>query len=220
MRVALATRSTHKAREIRDLLSRVTHAIPDLQLLSLDELGIPPGPDEDDIEAFDTFRENAVAKARYFAQRAGVPTIADDSGLSVAALGGAPGVRSKRFSGRTDLSGDALDEANNALLLERLRGVPPGQRAAHYVCAAALAFPSGAVYTALGVCSGEIALAPRGTGGFGYDPLFIVPELGATFGELPPEEKNRRSHRARAFRALAAELPDLLRRVDQEPESC
>ncbi|HEY8484857.1 MAG TPA: non-canonical purine NTP pyrophosphatase [Longimicrobiales bacterium] len=220
MRVALATRSTHKAREIRDLLSRVAHAIPDLQLLSLDELGIPPGPEEDHIEAFDTFRENAVAKARYFAQRAGVPTIADDSGLSVAALGGAPGVRSKRFSGRADLSGKELDEANNALLLERLRGVPPGQRAAHYVCAAALAFPSGAIFTALGVCSGEIALAPRGTGGFGYDPLFIVPELGVTFGELPPEEKNRQSHRARAFRALAAELPDLLRRVDQEPESC
>lgn len=201
MRVLLATRSADKAREIRQILG----SIPGLRLLTLEDAGVAPDPAEDSIEVFETFQENAAAKARHFARLVSIPVLADDSGLRVDALGGAPGVRTKRFSGRTDLSGQALDEANNLALLEKLRGVPQEARTARYVCAAVLAFPDGRSITGLGACRGEIATAPRGAGGFGYDPLFYVPELGRTFAEIPAAAKNRISHRSRAFRALAAQ---------------
>lgn len=199
--LVLATRSAHKAREIGEILSPLR-----LDVLTLADLGVQAVPAEDDIEAFSTFRENAVAKARYFAAKLERPAIADDSGLRVEALGGAPGVRTKRFSGRADLEGQALDEANNALLLEKLRGVPEEERGARYVCCAALAWPDGRVLATTGTVAGRIAVEPRGTGGFGYDPLFEVPELGARFAEVPADRKNAMSHRARAFRALAATL--------------
>lgn len=202
MRVALATRSADKLREIREILA----PLPRLEIIGLDDLGIAPSPDEDHIEAFDSFRENALAKARFFAAGTGLITLADDSGLVVPALGGAPGVFSKRFSGRTDLTGPRLDEANNRLLLERLRDVPPERRGAFYVCAAAAAFPDGRVAVALGTTPGRIADAPDGSAGFGYDPLFLVPELGVTLGRVSADVKHRLSHRGRAFRALATRL--------------
>jgi len=203
--VVVATRSHHKLEEVRAILGgslRLHGQARDL--IDLSSLGIAPTAEEDDIEVFDSFHENALAKARYFAARTGLPTIADDSGIVVHALNGEPGVRSKRFSGRTDLSGQALDDANNARLLERLSGLPDEQRSAHYVCAAALVGAGAGSITGIGTCSGRILHGPAGTGGFGYDPLFLVSELGRSFGELSAQEKHRVSHRGCAFRALAA----------------
>ena len=201
MRLVIATRSTDKLREIRQMLA----PIASLDVLDLSAAGVDPEPAEDDVEVYDTFRENALAKARYYAARAGTLVLADDSGICVDALGGAPGVRSKRFSG-VEASGRALDAANNALLLERLRGVPPERRGAHYACAVALYDPiSGREAVVEGFCEGVVLEAPRGGAGFGYDPLFFLPEDSATFGELPAERKNLVSHRARAIGA-AAEL--------------
>ena len=201
MKLVLATRSSHKAREIDQILAPL-----DLSVETLADLGVEETPDEDDIEAFDTFAANAIAKARYFAGKLDRVTLADDSGLRVDALDGAPGVHTKRFSGRDDLSGQPLDDANNALLLEELEGVPEQDRGARYVCCAAIAWPDGRALTAIGTVRGRIATEPRGEGGFGYDPLFHVPELDARFAEVPAEAKNRISHRSRAFRALAAAL--------------
>jgi len=200
--VLLATRSEDKAREIRAILGPAISTM----ILSLTEAGLPPAPEEDEIEAFATFQENALAKARYFARRAGMTTIADDSGIAVDALGGEPGVRSRRFAG-SSLAGQLLDDANNAELIRRLATIPAAQRTARYVCAAALVSPTAGCLVALGTCQGTILESPAGRGGFGYDPFFLIPELGLTFAELPPDEKNRRSHRARAFRGLAALWP-------------
>lgn len=197
-RLLAATRNADKLREIRQILA----PYPTLEVVDLRSDGIPESPDEDAVEAFDSFEENALAKARYFAARSSLPVLADDSGLCVDALGGAPGVRSRRFSGRTDLRGAKLDSANNSLLLDRLRGVPDDERTGRYVCAAALVLPGGAERVSIGTCEGVILTEPRGPGGFGYDPLFFVPEAGATFGELPPGDKDRFSHRGRAVRAV------------------
>lgn len=195
----IATRSGGKLRELRALFRGAGIAVVDLV-----EAGLEATADEDDLENADTFEGNAFAKARYFASRAGRAVVADDSGLEVEALGGQPGVRSKRWSGRADLAGDALDEANNARLLEALRGI--ANRRARYVCVAALV--DGAVEVmARGVSSGLILDCPRGRGGFGYDPYFLSDELGKTFAEASPEEKERVSHRGRAFRELIAALP-------------
>lgn len=199
--ILLATRSEHKAREIREILAPL-----DLHVQTLSDLQVEPADDEDAIEVHTTFQANAIAKARYFASRLQRSAIADDSGLRVDALGGAPGVRTKRFSGRTDLSGQPLDDANNALLLEKLDAVPDPERTARYVCAAAIAWPDGRAFTATGTVAGIIARDRRGEGGFGYDPLFHVPELGARFAEVDPAAKDAMSHRARAFRALATAL--------------
>jgi XTP/dITP diphosphohydrolase len=201
-RLLLATRSPDKLREIRQILGE----LPGWDLVALHDLGIEEDPAEAELERFDTFEENALAKARYFAEHTGIPTIADDSGICVDALGGEPGVRSKRFSGRTDLAGVDLDRANNALLLERLAGVPPHDRTARYLCAAAFVHPAGREQTFRGNCEGVILTEARGSGGFGYDPLFLIPAERATFGELPPERKNELSHRARAFRQLRESL--------------
>jgi XTP/dITP diphosphohydrolase len=196
-RVLMATRNAGKLRELVPMF-----AAAGWTACTLDEAGVAPESDEDALETFDSFEANALAKARHFHARTGLPTVADDSGLAVLALGGAPGVRSKRWSGRTDLEGAALDAANNALLLERLEGVE--DRRARFVCAAAWV-DDGRALTRLGACGGRIALAPSaGTHGFGYDPLFVADELGATFAEASREEKGRVSHRARAFRALIA----------------
>lgn len=197
----LATRSAHKAAEIRRILEPL-----ELRVESLADRGIQPDPAEDDIESHDSFRDNAVAKARWFAARLETVALADDSGLRVDALDGEPGVRTKRFSGRTDLEGRPLDDANNALLLERLREVDDDRRGARYVCCAAVAWPDGRAITAMGTVSGRIARDSAGQGGFGYDPLFYVPQLGARFAEVDPGVKDAMSHRARAFRALAASL--------------
>ena len=190
----LATRSAGKVRELEPLFARAG-----IEVITLDDAGIPESAKEDAIEAFPTFEENARAKARYFRERSGLPTFADDSGLEVDALGGEPGVRSKRWSARRDLTGQDLDDANNAKLLETLRAVD--DRRARYVCAAALASSDGELVRRGEVC-GEILQIPRGRGGFGYDPLFLAEELGVTFGEASLEEKERVSHRGRAFHAL------------------
>lgn len=197
----LATRSRHKAAEI----ARILHPL-DLRVETLEDAGVEERPEEEGIEAYETFRENAVAKARYFADRLGRPALADDSGLRVDALAGDPGVRTKRFCGREDLDGQALDDANNALLLEKLEGVPDEERGGRYVCCAAVAWPRGGHLAAVGTVVGRIARELRGAGGFGYDPLFFVPALDARFAEVEAAVKNRMSHRARAFRALAAAL--------------
>jgi XTP/dITP diphosphohydrolase len=192
----LATRSAHKAGEIIMLLRECG-----VSVISLDDAGVAVSAAEDGIEVFETFRENAIAKARYFANASGSAAIADDSGIMLDALGGLPGVRSRRFSNRPDLDGAALDRANNDLAVDRLRTA--ADHTAHYVCAAALALPDGHTYCSVGSCSGTFLLVPRGTGGFGYDPHFFVSETGLTFGEMDPAQKHRFSHRARAFRALA-----------------
>lgn len=198
----LATRSTHKQREIQQILA-ADNTASRATIVTLDEAGVAPSPVEDGIEIFDTFRANALAKAHYFLALTGRPTIADDSGIMFDALDGAPGVLSKRFSNRADLSGLALDLANNALAVEKLRNVAPDWRTAHYMCVAVLARPDGHVACAVGSCSGIFVDVPRGDGGFGYDPHFLLPEIGLTFGQLSDEEKHNFSHRARAFRALA-----------------
>lgn len=204
MKLLLATRSGHKAREIRQILEPL-----DLDVVTLADLGVEVAPEEARIEIHGTFQDNALAKATFFAARLQTLTLADDSGLRVDALDGEPGVHTKRFSGRADLYGQALDDANNALLLEKLTSVPEEDRGARYVCCAALAWPDARAITTTGTVRGRIADAPRGTGGFGYDPLFYCPELGARFAEVPAEDKNAVSHRSRAFRAMAGALQAL-----------
>ncbi len=148
-----------------------------------------------------TFAENARAKAVDVARRAGIAALGDDSGLEVVALGGAPGVRSARYAGEA-----GSDVMNVTKLLEALRDVPTAARHAAFHCALALAWPDGEVIEVEGRCEGSIALAPHGTGGFGYDPVFIDVATGRTFAELSADEKNSRSHRARALAALCARL--------------
>jgi XTP/dITP diphosphohydrolase len=197
----LATRSSDKAAEIVEVLASSTA----IRLVTLTDLGVASSPAEDDVENFPTFLANALAKGRYFAQLTGRVTLADDSGLMVDALHGGPGVRTRRFAldhGFT-ATGRQLDEANNDLLLEKLREVSDDKRAAQYVCAAALVWPTLDAVTAIGTCPGVIGHERKGEGGFGYDPLFVIPELGVTFGQLSRAQKHVFSHRARAFRALA-----------------
>ena len=167
--------------------------------MNLSQARIEETAAEEGIECFDTFEENALAKARYFHALSGMPTLADDSGLCVDALGGAPGVWSKRFSGRDDLSGQQLDDANNAKLMSELAGVVEWK--AEYKCAAAFV-GNGVEAVEMGEVSGEIVREPRGANGFGYDPYFLSSELGLTFGEATTEAKEVISHRGRAFRAL------------------
>ena len=197
--ILLATRSEGKRRELAALLAPLGRTI-----VTLDDVAVPIDPAEDNLESCATFEENALAKARWFHARTALPTLADDSGLEVDALGGAPGVRSKRWSGREDLEGIALDGVNNALLLSALQtaaGAGRPGRGARYVCAAAYVDSSRAI-TQRGVVRGVIVAEPRGSGGFGYDPYFWSPELGRTFAEASAEEKSSVSHRGRALRAL------------------
>ena len=148
-----------------------------------------------------TYRENALLKARAGARLAGHVSLADDSGIEIDALGGEPGLRSARFGG------PGLDDAGRvALVLERMRGVPPERRTARFRCVVAIVEPGGGERVVEGVAEGVIAEAPRGTGGFGYDPIFFYPPLGHTFGELTDEEKHRVSHRGAALRAARALL--------------
>jgi XTP/dITP diphosphohydrolase len=195
----IATRSEGKLREIRPMF-----AAAGLTLVSLEDLEIEESDEEADLEAYSTFEENALSKARYFYEvSGGIPTVADDSGLEVSALGGQPGVRSKRWSGREDLKGVALDEANNRALVASLDGI--ADTTARYVCVAAYV-AVGQEVTARGETLGTIVRAARGTGGFGYDPYFLSADLGRTFGESTPAEKEGVSHRARAFRDLLARI--------------
>lgn len=202
MDLLVATRSAHKMAEIRDILGPV----PDLRVLDLDQAGVVYAAAEDDLEPYATFEQNAISKATYFREVSGLPTVADDSGIEVDALDGAPGVRSKRFAPERGLAGEARDRSNNAYLLELLGDRPMDERTARYVCVAALALGGEDITTLRGEAPGVIALTPKGEGGFGYDALFFDLEIGRTFGELSPEEKQARSHRSRAFQALAKHL--------------
>ena len=202
-RIVLATRSVHKLRELRELLA-LQHA----ELVSLDEFGI----DDDPVEDGRTFETNARIKARFAANATGLPALADDSGIEVDALGGGPGVRTRRYAGEL-----ATDEQNNAKLLAALDGLPPDRRGARYVCVLAFAQSAAGggastIVTARGTCRGRIAAAPKGTGGFGYDPIFepeTEPPGGRTLGEWTAADKNEISHRARAARRMAPKLAAL-----------
>ncbi|MDB4885422.1 MAG: Nucleoside-triphosphatase rdgB [Gemmatimonadetes bacterium] len=194
----LATRNAGKLRELRVLLAE--EGIPVVDLV---EAGVPASPDEDAVECFDTFAENALAKARYFAARLpGRTVVADDSGLEVRALDGEPGVRSRRWSGGS-LEGAALEAANNARLVRALAGV--ADRRARFVCAAAWVRAGREVVTE-GDVAGRIVDAPSGGEGFGYDPHFYADELGMTLADASVAEKQRVSHRGRAFEALLRRL--------------
>ena len=201
-RIVVATRSAHKLRELAQLLR-----VPRAELLSLDDFGITDEVDE----TGETFESNARLKARTYARLTGLPALADDSGLEVDALDGGPGVRTKRYAGP-----DATDERNNRKLLAVLAGLPPERRGARYVCVLALGLPDESgrvtVRTTRGTLRGRIAVAPKGNGGFGYDPIFEPqgePPGGRTLGEWSAEEKNRVSHRARAAARMAPILASL-----------
>jgi XTP/dITP diphosphohydrolase len=204
-RLVLATRSTHKLRELEELLH-----LDRGELLSLDDLGVVGEAVEDGA----TFETNARLKARFAALATGLPSLADDSGIEVDALGGRPGVLTRRYAGP-----DATDADNNAKLLEELRGLPPERRGARYVCVLALAMPDArgprggfSLILRRGTCRGRIATAPRGDGGFGYDPIFEPagePPGGRTLGLYSSAEKHAISHRARAARRMGVVLREL-----------
>jgi XTP/dITP diphosphohydrolase len=180
----VATTNLHKLEEYRAIFSDLPY-----RLLSLRDIRL----DLDVEETGTTFAENAELKARTYAQASGLLALADDSGLEIDALGGAPGVYSARFAGK-----DTSYEERFRLILERLKGLPIEQRAARFRCVIAIAEPSGDTGLVEGVIEGVIADAPRGERGFGYDPIFLVPEIGMTTAELTAEDKNRISHRGRA----------------------
>jgi len=183
-RLLLATTNQGKAAEYRDLLNGL-----DFEIVTLDQAGISREADE----SFNTFEENARHKAAFYAELGGLLTLADDSGLEVDALGGEPGVRSSRYAGDNATDADRVD-----FLLTKLKDIPYQERTARFRCVIAVARPGGQIETAEGACDGYIATEPRGHNGFGYDPVFYLPEYGKTIAELPPEIKNRISHRSRA----------------------
>ena len=196
MRLLIATHNRGKLIEYRELLAGLPY-----ELVTLDDVGIR----EDVEETGTTFAENAHLKALAYARQSGLLTLADDSGLEVDALGGEPGVRSKRYAGE-----DASDADRNAFLLSKLREVPRGKRSARFRCVICIASPRDETWESDGTCEGEIIFEPRGTNGFGYDPVFYFPERGVTMAELPSEEKNRVSHRAKAAEG-AREILERLR---------
>lgn len=204
MRVLLATRSRHKLREIGRM---VAVGAPGVEIVGPDAVGLPHDPAEEGIEVHESFEENALAKARWFRSRSGLPTLADDSGLVVDALGGAPGVRSRRFAPDAPQDPELQDRANNEYLLRRLEGIPEQARTARYVCVLVFLPPddSGPILSR-GEAQGRVLEQPRGWEGFGYDPLILDPLLGRTYAEMSPEEKDARSHRGGAFRAMMPHL--------------
>lgn len=199
LRVLLASRNEHKVGEIRDLLSDLP-----IELVSPNDVGIPEDPAEEAIEQYETFAANALAKASWFRARSGLPTLADDSGLCVDALGGGPGVHSRRFApGGAESEGQ--DASNNRHLLSLLESVPADGRGACYICALAFIDDNSQVVV-FGRVDGAITDAERGSGGFGYDPLFIPDGYEETFGELPATVKASHSHRAAAVRSIRSWL--------------
>ena len=191
----LATRNAGKVKEIRHILGT------EIQVRSLADF--PNAPEV--IEDGDTFEANAAKKALEIARHTNSFALADDSGLEVDALNGAPGVYSARFAGE-----NATDADNNHKLLELLKNIPPEKRTARFRCVIAIATPEGTVHTAAGTCEGQISQTFRGARSFGYDPLFFVPEFNLTFAELPLEDKNRISHRGRALQTALPLLRALL----------
>ncbi len=195
MRILLATHNAGKRREWQALLNNLP-----VELLLPEELGLKQEVEETGA----TYAENALLKARALCAASDLPTLADDSGLEVDALDGAPGIRSARYA-----LGD--DEVRYRALLKALTGVPKEQRKARFRCTVALVMPDGREFLREGLCEGYITTEPRGEGGFGYDPVFFLPELGRTMAELSAEEKNQLSHRAHAAQQLIPLLRSLIR---------
>ena len=204
MKILIATRNEGKRREYMELLSNADLAQRSIDWLTLDDAGIQAEVEE----MGDTFEENARLKAVTYARLSGLLTLADDSGLVVDALGGAPGVQSARYAGP-----GASDADRYRKLLREMQGVPTQDRSARFICVVALCTPGGEVYVAEGRVEGRIAYEPRGTHGFGYDPIFYIPGLRMTLAQAGPEIKNRISHRARALEAIKPKLAALVARV-------
>ena len=201
-KLILATRNKDKLKEIQALLSDL-----DIDIVSLDEAENAPHVVEDG----KTFMENAFKKAKVIAEATGIMALADDSGLEVDALDGAPGVYSARYSGE-----NASDASNNEKLLADLEGVPAGKRSAHFSCVIVVYHPSGRWISTEDKCEGEITEKSIGDRGFGYDPVFYLPSLNCTMAQLSAEEKNRLSHRGKALEKLKSELPGFLVRLNQD----
>lgn len=199
-RLVLATHNAHKVGELRAVLGPVVVGLDPADVVSAEDLGVP-APREDGV----TFAQNALIKARALARATGLPAVADDSGLAVDVLGGAPGIFSARWAGA---HGD--DAANLALLLDQLADIGPEHRGAQFVCAAALVTPSGHEHVEEGVLRGTLATAARGSNGFGYDPVLVPEGETRTCAEMSPAEKNAISHRGKAFRALAPHIARVL----------
>lgn len=194
MKIVVATHNKGKIREFKAALAEIG-----IEAVGIGELVNVPEPVEDGT----TFAANARIKAQYYMKACGLPCLADDSGLEVDALGGAPGVFSARYAGE-----HATDEDNNKKLLAALQDVPAEKRTGRYVAALVLSYPDGHELTATGYCEGVVIDEARGEGGFGYDPYFYVPSLGHTMAEIPLEEKNAISHRGLALKKLIALLKD------------
>lgn len=192
MKLVLATKNQGKIREFQEAFHRLG-----IDCISIRDISNVSDP----IENGNTFIENAKIKALYYMNACGLPCLADDSGLDVDILNGAPGIYSARYAGT---HGD--DEANNQKLISQLQGVPMSKRGAQYVCALVLVYPDGRMYEAEGICNGLIQDEPRGTEGFGYDPYFYVPKFRKTMAELTIEEKELISHRGRALRQLIGQI--------------
>ncbi|MBA3004179.1 MAG: XTP/dITP diphosphatase [Desulfurivibrio sp.] len=197
--LVLATRNKGKLREFQELLKDFP-----VEVKSLADFG----PIPEVVEDGETFDDNAYKKAYFTAKVLGLPAIADDSGLAVEALEGAPGVYSARYAGEK-----ATDAENSAKLLKNMEGITNRKAAFH--CVISIAVPSGPALTYEGTCEGELLAAPRGEDGFGYDPIFFYPELGKTFAELTMEEKNRVSHRGKAMAEVAGEFDQVLKWLKQ-----
>ena len=202
MKIVLASRNRKKIGELKTLLAE---SFPDIEILSLDDVGIVGEIEENGT----TFEENALTKARV-AAKTGYIGVGDDSGITVDALGGEPGIYSARYAARCNYAGDHDDEGNNQALLYNLREITDEDRTGGYVCAIACVFPDGREFTVRGEVRGRILREYHGEGGFGYDPLFYYEPFGKTFAEVTAEEKHAVSHRGAAIRALAAKLKEMI----------
>ena len=200
-RIALATHNAHKVGEILAILSPLVPGLSREDIASAGELGAP-APVEDGT----SFAENALIKARALCASSGLPALADDSGIAVDIMGGAPGIFSALWSGR-----HGADAENLELLLAQMSDIPAPNRGAAFVCAAVLVKPDGTEVVEMGTVRGVLATTASGTNGFGYDPIFVPDGYDVTSAELSPDEKNRISHRAAAFRALASQVAEVLR---------
>lgn len=195
MKLLLATGNQGKIAEIKEILKELP-----IEFVTMKELNIKISPEENGA----TFEENALIKARELCSVAGIAALADDSGLCVDALHGAPGIYSARYSGE-----GAADEENTRLLLENLKDVAQDNRKAHFACVSAIVFPNGEEMTAQGICDGVITIQPIGENGFGYDPVFLVPSLGLTFSQMPEDVKNKISHRAKSLQVLMEKMKNI-----------
>ena len=206
MKIVLATSNSGKIAEIKAILDKFS-----VEVLSLEDI---PGTPPDIVEDADTFAGNALKKAAAIAEWSGMPALADDSGLAVQALGGEPGVHSARYAGE-----EGNSDANMAMLLEKLEGIPEPERLAHFACVMVLAAPDGRSWESAGRVDGLIAFEKRGTGGFGYDPVFFYIPADMTFAEMPPGEKNLVSHRFRALEVLAKKWGGIQVQLSEDPSA-